>query len=97
MLLSILTVFGILGLNYMLVKDLQKGLCESNLTLNLTSLNATLRNRVFGQHLAVEAVPSLVLGHMVPLETSPLVMAFLVSTRLALSCSLAVPKTAANL
>ena len=75
---TMLAVVGVLGANYWLIKDYQKGLCERNLIFDLTSFNTSLREHVYGQHLVVDIVPSLVQEHIVKDETSPLVMAFLV-------------------
>ena len=75
---TVLALVAVFGVNYFFIKDFQKGMCARNLTLNMTSFNATLREQVFGQHLAVDIIPSLVYEHTVPFETKPLVMAFLV-------------------
>ena len=75
---TVLAVGGVLAANFWLVKNYQKDLCERNLTFNLTSFTTSLRDQVYGQHLVVDIVPSLIQEHIMPDETSPLVMAFLV-------------------
>lgn len=50
--------------------------CLQNQQLNVTKLAVNLNQRVYGQHIAVDAVPSILRAHIQSDSGSPLVMAF---------------------
>ena len=79
MLCTVISIVVVVAGNYWYARDLQKSWCERNLTLNFTSLNATIREHVYGQHILIDTVPPLVHGYITQEYVKPLALAFLVS------------------